>query len=58
MLTDSNVTEDLLRQASDAAIAEVELISDPRGSAAYKRELLRVYVRRALTAALGRDGAT
>ena len=58
VLTDSNVTDDLLRQASDAAIAEVELISDPRGSAAYKRELLRVYVRRALTAALGRDGAT
>jgi aerobic carbon-monoxide dehydrogenase medium subunit len=57
VLTDSNVTDDLLRQAADAAIADVELIADVRGSAPYKRELLRVYVRRALTAALGQDGA-
>ncbi len=56
VLTDSNVTDDLFRRAGDAAIAEVELISDVRGSAAYKRELLRVYVRRALTAALSQRG--
>ena len=45
-------THDLFRQAGDAAIEGVELVSDVRGSAPYKRELLRVYVRRALSAAL------
>jgi aerobic carbon-monoxide dehydrogenase medium subunit len=45
----------VLRRAGDAAAAEVETISDGQGSAAYKRQLVRVYVRRALSAAL--DGA-
>ncbi|MCC6889516.1 MAG: FAD binding domain-containing protein [Hyphomicrobiales bacterium] len=42
-----------LRRVGDAAAAEAELISDAQGSAAYKRELLRVHVARALRAALG-----
>jgi carbon-monoxide dehydrogenase medium subunit len=45
----------VLRRAGDAAASEVETISDGQGSAAYKRQLVRVYVRRALSAAL--DGA-
>ncbi len=47
-----------LRRAGDAAAAEAETISDGQGSAAYKRQLVRVYVIRALSAALGRTGAT
>jgi carbon-monoxide dehydrogenase medium subunit len=45
-----------LRRASDAAAEQAETISDGQGSAAYKRQLVRVYVRRALSAAL--TGAT
>ncbi len=41
-----------LRRAGDAAAEEAETISDCQGSAAYKRQLVRVYVRRALSAAL------
>jgi carbon-monoxide dehydrogenase medium subunit len=40
------------RRAGDAAADEAETISDGQGSAAYKRQLVRVYVRRALSAAL------
>ena len=47
-----------LRRAGDAAAAEAETISDGQGSAAYKRQLVGVYVVRALSAALGRTGAT
>lgn len=57
VLNGKSATDDLFRQAGDAAIADVELIADVRGSAPYKRELLRVYVRRALSAALGENGA-
>ena len=41
-----------LRRAADAACAEAGVIGDAHGSAAYKRELLRVYLARALRAAL------
>jgi aerobic carbon-monoxide dehydrogenase medium subunit len=44
-----------LRRAGEAAAEEAELISDGQGSAAYKRELLRVYIRRALAAALAQN---
>jgi aerobic carbon-monoxide dehydrogenase medium subunit len=42
-----------LRRAGEAAAEEAELMSDGQGSAAYKKELVRVYVARALRAALG-----
>jgi carbon-monoxide dehydrogenase medium subunit len=42
-----------LARAADAAAGEAEILSDLRGSAAYKRELLRVYVKRAVRAAIG-----
>ncbi len=44
-----------LRRAGDAAAAEAEMLSDAHGSAPYKRELLRVYLRRAVRQAL--DGS-
>jgi carbon-monoxide dehydrogenase medium subunit len=46
----------LWRQAGEAAAAEAETISDGQGSAAYKRQLVRVYVARALAAALRPNG--
>jgi carbon-monoxide dehydrogenase medium subunit len=45
----------LLQRAGDAAAAEAETITDGQGSAAYKRQLVRVHVRRALAAALELD---
>jgi aerobic carbon-monoxide dehydrogenase medium subunit len=41
-----------LRRAGDAAAEEVQTVSDAHGSAPYKRELLRVYLRRAVRRAL------
>jgi aerobic carbon-monoxide dehydrogenase medium subunit len=41
------------RRAGDAAAEEAQILSDAHGSAPYKRELLRVYLRRALNEALG-----
>jgi carbon-monoxide dehydrogenase medium subunit len=41
-----------LRRAGEAAADEAPVIADPQGSAAYKRQLVRVYVARALRAAL------
>ncbi len=40
------------KRCGDAAAAEAQLVADARGSAAYKGELLRVYMARALQAAL------
>jgi carbon-monoxide dehydrogenase medium subunit len=53
----SNATPDdpTLRRAGDAAADEAEILSDAHGSAPYKRELLRVYLRRAVRQAL--DGS-
>jgi len=44
--------EATLRRAGDAGAAEAGVIADAHGSAAYKRELARVYVARAIRAAL------
>jgi len=57
-LRGSSLDDAALRRAGDAAAAEAETISDGQGSAAYKRQLVRVYVVRALSAALERTGAT
>jgi carbon-monoxide dehydrogenase medium subunit len=51
-LSDKTVDDKLLREVGDAAASTVELIGDEHGSAAYKRELIRVYVPRAVRAAL------
>jgi carbon-monoxide dehydrogenase medium subunit len=58
LINGKTVTDDLLKQAGEAAVEESEFIADVRGSVPYKRELMKVYVRRAITAALeGRNGA-
>ena len=48
----ARVDDAALRRAGDAAAAEAAVISDQHGTAAYKRELVRVYVARAVRAAL------
>jgi aerobic carbon-monoxide dehydrogenase medium subunit len=48
MLTGASPDDAALARAGDAAADEAETISDVRGSAPYKRELIRVYVRRAV----------
>jgi aerobic carbon-monoxide dehydrogenase medium subunit len=48
--------DNTLQAAGDAAATEADMLSDVRGSAAYKRELLRVYIGRAVRAAA--KGAT
>ena len=47
----------LWRAAGEGAAKEAQTISDGQGSAAYKRQLVRVYVARALAAAIKPDGA-
>ena len=51
-LVGAEATEAAFARAGDAAAQEVEPLADIRGSAAYKREMVRVHVRRALAAAL------
>ncbi len=60
VLTDATIDDRVLAAAGDAAVDEAETVSDVRGSAPYKRELLRVYVRRAVRQAFDNQfhGAT
>ncbi len=44
----------MLRQAGEVAAGEVDPVDDNRGSADYKRDLVKVLVRRAAEEALGR----
>jgi carbon-monoxide dehydrogenase medium subunit len=55
-LSGATIDDGVLAHAADAAADEAETVSDVRGSAAYKRELIRVYVRRAVRQAF--DGAS
>jgi carbon-monoxide dehydrogenase medium subunit len=58
VLNGKSVDDKLLAQAGDAALQDCEFIADVRGSVPYKRELMKVYVRRAIQAAMaGKDGA-
>jgi carbon-monoxide dehydrogenase medium subunit len=57
-LAGADINEETLVRAGDAAADEVECISDVRGSAPYKRELVRVFVARALRQVLDGNGAT
>ena len=45
----------VLTRAGEAAAAEASILADAHGSAAYKRELLKVYMRRAVRQALAED---
>jgi aerobic carbon-monoxide dehydrogenase medium subunit len=54
ILRGQNANEATFARAGESALTEAEVIGDSRGSASYKSELVRVYVRRALQqAALG-----
>jgi carbon-monoxide dehydrogenase medium subunit len=55
-LSSGDFDEPAIRRTADAAAAEAELESDQRGSAAYKRELVRVHTGRAIRAALDASG--
>ncbi len=57
VLTGAALDDAALARAGDAAADEAETISDVRGSAPYKRELIRVYVRRAVRQAFESNGA-
>jgi carbon-monoxide dehydrogenase medium subunit len=52
LLAGANASDDLFRRAAETAASEVSLLSDAHGSAAYKREVLRVTMARALRKAL------
>jgi carbon-monoxide dehydrogenase medium subunit len=52
VLIGASADDALLARAGEAAAAEAETISDVRGSASYKRALIRVYVGRAVKQAL------
>jgi carbon-monoxide dehydrogenase medium subunit len=52
VLRGASITDAVLARVGEAAAAEVELVGDARGSAAYKTELLRVYAGRAVRKAL------
>jgi aerobic carbon-monoxide dehydrogenase medium subunit len=56
VLQGNRIDDKLVRRAADAAVEEVEFVSDVRGSAPYKRELMRVYVQRAVRTALAESG--
>jgi aerobic carbon-monoxide dehydrogenase medium subunit len=58
VLAGADIGDKTFSRAGEAAAAAVECISDVRGSAAYKRELVRVFVGRALRQALDGNGAT
>ena len=52
-LRGARADEATLARAGDAAADELAIVGDARGSAAYKKQLVRVYVGRAVRAALG-----
>ena len=52
VLRGARVDDAVLQRAGDAAASEAGVIGDAHGSASYKRELLRVYLGRAVRAAL------
>lgn len=52
-LAGATLSDAVVAKAADAAAEGAEVESDNRGSAAYKRELIRVYTKRAIAEALG-----
>lgn len=54
VLRGATVGDAVLERLGEVAAAETELVGDARGSAAYKKELLRVYAGRAVRKALGK----
>jgi aerobic carbon-monoxide dehydrogenase medium subunit len=56
-LIDATVDDKTLTRMADAAVDEADIIADLRGSASYKRELLRVYTVRAVRSVIQKSGA-
>jgi aerobic carbon-monoxide dehydrogenase medium subunit len=56
VLAGAKAGDTLAARAGEAAAAEAVTVSDVRGSAVYKRELIRVHVARAVNAALAQGG--
>lgn len=54
VLRDGNLDDALFRRVGAAAAEEADVVDDAHGSAAYRRQLVHVYVGRALRKALGR----
>ena len=54
VLRGKKLTDDLLQEMGDIAATEVDPMDDNRGSAEYKREMVKVLVRRAAKEALGK----
>jgi aerobic carbon-monoxide dehydrogenase medium subunit len=52
VLNGSGADDKTLDKVAEAAVAEADIIADLRGSASYKRELLRVFAARAVRAAM------
>ena len=52
ILHDSQIDDAVLRRAGEAAADEVVVMADAQGSGPYKKQLVRVYVERAIRAAL------
>jgi carbon-monoxide dehydrogenase medium subunit len=57
VITGARIDDKILAKAGDAAVEESEFIADVRGSIPYKRELMRVYVKRAIRQAMDGSGA-
>lgn len=58
VLRGARMDDATLARAGNAAASEAGVIGDAHGSAAYKRELLRIYLARAVRAALAGDPVT
>jgi aerobic carbon-monoxide dehydrogenase medium subunit len=56
VLIGKKITDDLLAEAGDVASEEVDPIYDMRASASYRRELIRVLIKRVGKEALLRAG--
>jgi carbon-monoxide dehydrogenase medium subunit len=58
LLNGKTIDDKILGDAAEATLEECEILSDVRGSVSYKRELVRVYLKRAVRSALdGKMGA-
>lgn len=53
-LNGNNLTDEAIREAAEIAASETEPMSDPHASADYRRKMVKVLVRRAIAAAMGR----
>ncbi len=58
ILVQRGLSAPVLREAAEAAVAEAPLVADAHGSAAYKRQLLRVALPRAVQSAVQRARST